>query len=295
MQSNEDLKAELENLEKIVRHIAPPDREIPQIKGFNIYGKSLPLHNFGGGDHLTYVDFKQRYDLGERIKNARSRRVKEKLKFNRKRGGILISDVSGHDITDAVLASQLHQAFLIGSLYELDLFGEITPHLFENLNTRFYQSSSSAKNITLLYGEIAQNGIFRFISAAHPMPLVFSNKKNQIIDLKKNQMKLALPIGVVPSGNGVDVGNHESVNGFEEGYKINELRLRDQGDMCILFTDGLLDHFEDSFRMNMEKTLKNAKNLTAKGIFNRIKTRIYEFGKPEDDISYVIIKKNQYT
>jgi len=294
MKSNGDLKSELKNLERKIRHIAPENKEIPNIKGFNIYGKTLPLYGFGGGDHLTYVDFKQRYVLGTRLKKSRSKRVTEKLKFNRKRGGILISDVAGHDITDAYYASQLHQAFLTGALYELELFGEITTHLFENLNTRFYESSSSADNITLLYGEIAQNGIFRFISAGHPMPLIFSNKKNQIIDLKENQMKRSFPIGFIPSENGVDVRKHKSVNGFEEGYKINELRLRDQGDMCVLFTDGFEDHFEDSFKENIEGILKNAKNLTARGIFNRIKKRIYEFGKPEDDISYVIIKKDKY-
>ena len=58
-------------------------------------------------------------------------------------------------MTDALLAAMLHQAFLVGALYELDMNGQITRHLFENLNTRFYQSSGAHKFMSLIYGEIS--------------------------------------------------------------------------------------------------------------------------------------------
>ena len=58
--------------------------------------------------------------------------VAAKLAEIRSRLGILVADVSGHKLTDALAAAMLHQAFLTGVLYELDRFGEVTTRLFEN-------------------------------------------------------------------------------------------------------------------------------------------------------------------
>mgnify|MGYP000326731676 CR=1 FL=1 len=290
------LGKEKENLEGMLRNLEPRDREIPQLEGIDIYGKTLPLHGIGGGDSIIWMDFKKRYDLRERIREAKSEKVREKLKLNKRRGGILIADVAGHDITDAFIASQLHHAFLTGALYELDRFGEITTHLFENLNTRFYSTSTIGgrnKYFTMLYGEISQEGVFRYISAAHQMPILFSGKDGQITNLNGDQMKASVPTGLMPSKRNIDARKNHSLLGLKEEYEINELRLENRGDMCVLFTDGLEDHFGDSFRETLSGILRDAKDLTSKGIYNRVKKIIYDHGKPEDDISYVIIKKNK--
>jgi serine phosphatase RsbU (regulator of sigma subunit) len=294
------LENEVPNLEARLRKLEPRGSEIPQIHGFDIYGKTIPLHGIGGGDHIIWMDFNKRYDLKERIKEASSARVREKLKLNKSRGGILIADIEGHEVTDAFIASQLHQAFLTGALYELDRSGEITTHLFENLNTRFYSTSTIGgrnKSFTMLYGEISQEGIFRYISAAHPMPLVFSEKENKLIDLSETQMKTSIPIGYMPSKRNVDARKNHSSLGFKEEYEVNELKLENKGDMCILYTDGLEEHFSD-FRGTLETTLRDAKDLTSKGIFYRVKKVIddkitEDKERPKDDISYVVIKKNR--
>ena len=67
-------------------------------------------------------------------------------------------------MTDALLAAMLHQAFLLGAIYELDVHGRITRRLFEHLNTRFYQSSGAHKFVSLIYGEMAED-------ATLPLPL----------------------------------------------------------------------------------------------------------------------------
>ena len=54
----------------------------------------------------------------------------------------------------------LHQAFLVGAGYELTLNGEITIDLFEAINQRFHQSSSVDKFITMIYGEVRNDGEF---------------------------------------------------------------------------------------------------------------------------------------
>ncbi len=124
-----------------------------------------------GGDHIIYIDFNRRYDLPRRIHEAKAagqRQVAERLEECRHRAGILLADVSGHRNTDALIAAMLHQAFLLGAYYELDRFGEITTKLFEHINQRFYQTTNVRKYLTMIYGEISQEGRFRFISAGTP-------------------------------------------------------------------------------------------------------------------------------
>ena len=87
------------------------------------------------------------------------------------KAGIAVIDVAGHRMTDALLAAMLHQAFLLGAIYELDRSGQITRRLFENLNTRFYQSSGTHKYVSMIYGEISEDAKFRFLSAGVPFPV----------------------------------------------------------------------------------------------------------------------------
>ena len=102
---------------------------MPSLNGVDIFGGVLPLSGSVGGDHLIYVDFKQRFDLPARIERAHNGGrpdVAEQLTQLQRKAGIAVIDVSGHRVTDALLAAMLHQAFLLGSIYELDHSGQIT-------------------------------------------------------------------------------------------------------------------------------------------------------------------------
>src|SRR4029077_471713 len=136
--------------------------------------------------------------------------------------GIAILDVSGHQITDALMASMLHQAFLLGAIYELDMFGQITRRLFENLNTRFYNSSSDHKFISLIYGEISEDAGFRFLSAAQPFPAVFSSRHDRFMEISEDLCVSSLPLGMVPSLTVTDGNTTASPLGFKEDYQMNE-------------------------------------------------------------------------
>ncbi len=311
-----NLGGELDNFKEIARHLMPSPGDIPELKGIDIYGESIQLINSVGGDHIIYIDFKKRYDLDARIQNTKKIEIKKNLELNKKRAGILVADVAGHKITDASLAGQLHQAFLTGVLYELDMYGEITTKLFENINTRFYNSSSVTKNITMLYGEISKDGKFRFLSAAHQPPIVFSNEYNKIVKIGKDRLISYLPIGTAPSEVDVDINRQQSLIGYKKKYSVNEINLMNHGDLLILHTDGLPDHFmesdqlpdhlkesdqyvdglqqkrEEYFKEKLESKLKEFKLLSSKEIFYEIKKYLFEFDlKQKDDISYVIIKK----
>lgn len=292
------LTVELENFEGIARDLLPQPGELPKIDGIDICGGTMPLNGRVGGDHLIYVDFKQRFDLEARIAQAAQaerQEVVENLRLCQHRAGIVLIDVSGHRITDALVAAMLHQAFLLGALYELDRFGQITRRLFENLNTRFYQSSGANKFSAMIYGEISDHARFRFLSAAQPFPLVFSKQHGRFMEVSEDLRVSFPPIGVLPSLDMIDRNRTSSLLGFKDHYQMNEWLLMGQGDILLLHTDGLAEHSRDGESYlpgPLEEKLRQVHHLTAKDIYRAIKEDLRAFADPSDDISLVVIKRN---
>lgn len=291
--------AEIENLELIVAHVVPSPGDIPTLDGIDVYGATQPLNGIIGGDHIIYLDFNKRYDMDARISDALSKGredVANRLAACKSRAGIVVADVSGHRITDAILALMLHQAFLLGVIYELDTGGELSTRLFENLNARFFQSSSVSKFLTLIYGEISFDGKFRFISAGHPIPVVFSRNFDQIVDICPELLTTFPPIGTMPSSDDIDRRIMKPLLGFKGQYEVNEINLMGAGDILILYTDGLSEHSngaEDYFPGRLEAVLRTVKDLSAREIFHAILDDLVAFSPPTDDVSFVVIKRPQ--
>ncbi|PYJ68032.1 MAG: hypothetical protein DME75_13900 [Verrucomicrobia bacterium] len=291
------LIGELKNLQEIAHYIKPSPEDLPILNGIDIYGDALPLNGIGGGDHIVFVDFKKRYDLQARIERAAAGRradVVEKLKLCQRMAGIILMDVSGHQVTDAVFAAMLDQAFLLGTLYELDMFGHITHHLFENLNTRFYDSFRRRKFVTMIYGEIFEDATFRFLSAAHPPPVVFSHQHDRFMDVSEEFCTSFPPLGTLPSDNVIDRLKTQSVLGFKDHYRLNEWTLMGMGDILLLYTDGLLEHAREDepyFPTRFEQRVRELKHDSAHMIFEGVKTDVLNFADPSDDISLVVIKR----
>jgi serine phosphatase RsbU (regulator of sigma subunit) len=293
-----ELLSELENFQEIASYLKPKPGEIPTLPGIDVYGETIPLNGVVGGDHLIYLDFKKRYDLEARITRAKESgrpEIAAKLEECSRRAGIVLADVSGHKVTDGLLAAMLHQAFLLGSLYELDSFGEITKRLFENLNSRFYSSSGVHKFITMLYGEITEDFRFRFISAGHPAPVVFSRLNHRFMEVGGEHYVTCPPVGTLPSKNVIDRRTTESVLGYKDEYELNEWTLMGVGDILLLHTDGLLDHAsarEAYFPSPLERIVRELKDLPAREIVAGIKDDMLSFADPRDDISLVVIKRS---
>src|SRR5688572_3572875 len=291
------LAGELQNFQEFARNILPLPGEIATLSGLDVYGGCIPLNGALGGDHIIYVDFKKRYDLPERIKRASAENrpdIVKNLERCQRTAGIAMLDVSGHHATDALLAAMLHQAFLLGSQYELDMFGEITKHLFENINSRFYNSSSLNKFVTMIYGEICEDTTFRFLSAAHPLPIVFSNQHDCFMVVSDDLCTSFPPIGTLPSGDVIDRNRTQSVLGFKDRYKLNEWKLMGAGDILLLYTDGLLEHFragQQYFPDHLEQKVREVKHQSARHIFDAIKAHFLSFADPSDDTSIVVIKR----
>jgi serine phosphatase RsbU (regulator of sigma subunit) len=296
MQDDRDyLAEELDNFQEIAKYLNPSPGEIPRLPGVDIHGVTKPLKGVLGGDHLIYIDFNRRYDLARRIKEAAAGgrdAVAEQLRRNRHRAGILLADVSGHRITDALVAAMLHQAFLLGASYELDRFGEITTRLFENINQRFFKTSGVNKYLTMLYGEISDDGRFRFISAGHPMPLVFSSRKSRFARISGDSLVSYPPVGMFPTSDDPDEGPHPSLHGLKKSYQVNEIRLLAPGDVLLLYTDGLLEHAEDRyFPTELERLLVDVAERPAKEICAALWENMLAWAPPTDDISFVVIKR----
>ena len=153
-----DLADEIRNFREITQVLKPASGDLPALKGIDFAGFSLPLTAVGG-DHIIYLDFNRRFDMPKRIAAARAKgdtALADRLQASTHRAGVLLADVSGHRETDALVAAMLHQAFLLGVYYELDLFGEITTKLFEHLNQRLYKTTHIHKYVTMVYGEVSE-------------------------------------------------------------------------------------------------------------------------------------------
>lgn len=319
----ESVKQFLDILIKRVKCINPSPGEIPELANIDIYGVSLPKNRAIGGDHMIYIDFSKRYDLDARIqkinedwerdiegfsdeeiatnpfihkKEVEKNILVEKIKRNKAKAGVLVADVKGHDESAAFIAGMLHQAFLTGALYELTMLGNITTHLFEIINTRFYNSSGFDDFLTMLYGEISEDGNFKFITAGHPKPVVFSNAFNRLMDIRPEFIANYPPIGVMPSADDIDITHTRSILGYKKGYQVQEINLMGNGDILLLYTDGLMDHSDSSgnmfFPKKLEALLKRNKALNSRQICRELKKELAAFSpEQEDDITFIVIKK----
>jgi serine phosphatase RsbU (regulator of sigma subunit) len=295
--SAEQLVREFENFEEIARGIMPRPGSIPSLIGMEVYGETLPLNGIVGGDHLIYVDFKKRHDLEARIKVAEDAGrpdIAANLDRCRRTAGVALIDVSGHRATDAMLAAMFHQAFLLGVLYELDMSGQVTQRLFENLNQRFYRTSKVDKFITAVYGEISEDASFRFLLAGHPPPIVFSSANDRFMEVDREKCISFPPLGTFPSKSVVDWHRSKSVLGFKEPYEVNKWTLMGSGDILLLYTDGLQEHTRGDdpyFPDRLEQTIRRAKHLSAIDIVHTVLNDLRTFANPADDVSLVVIKK----
>jgi serine phosphatase RsbU (regulator of sigma subunit) len=182
-------------------------------------------------------------------------------------------------------------------LYELDNFGEVTTRLFEHLNTRFFNSLSFKKYITLIYGEVSSTGRFRFLSAGGPPPLVFSAEYDRFVALSQDRLVSFTPLGIMPSEDDVDIAKNMGPIGYKPRYTVNEVNLLGVGDILVLYTDGLSEHAlgeEHPFVPGeLETALRASKHLSAGEIFAAVRDRALSFAPLADDMTVVVIKKTR--
>jgi serine phosphatase RsbU (regulator of sigma subunit) len=286
----------------LAQRLRPTAGAIPRIPGIEIHGVTLPVNGVAGGDLLTYVDFEERFDLDARIRRALSQgregmaQVLQKLKQT---AGVLVADVAGHDFADAARAAMLHQAFHTGALYEMDLHGQITLRLFEQINTRFCKSTTlrnlaadhdEASYVTLIYGEISDTGRFSFVSAGHPPPLVFSREFDRFVEVGQDRLVSYSPIGLQPGEDQADAKRYERALGYKKRYTVNNLNLMGHGDVLLLYTDGLIEPESGYTQVQLEHAVSRVKDDSAQLICEAIVRDRQATAPQTDDLTLVVIK-----
>jgi len=290
------LEGELSNFRSMMEYVNSIPDEV-SLANIEVFGQTFPFNGILGGDHIIFVDFKRRYNLDARIDSALANGrddVAARLEMCRDKVGILLADSAGHDMTDALLTAMLHQAFLTGVLYELETEGHVTAKLFGVLNTRFAQSSSVNKFLTMIYGEISEDGTFRFISAGHPKPLIFSAGYDRLVDIDPERMKNVLPIGLFPSEGDIDEPEALGRSPRQKRFSVNQVSLMGAGDILLLQTDGLLEHGSGDglyAPRQLEESIRRVKDLPPHDIVTAIYEDMVRFAPPRDDTSLVVIKK----
>jgi serine phosphatase RsbU (regulator of sigma subunit) len=293
----DSLADELQNFESISLPLRPTESDLPSLDGIEVAGCSLPLNGKTGGDHILYVDFNRRCDLPERIRQAQihgKADIVAKLEESKKKAGILIADVAGHKTTDFFLAGMLHQAFLTGVLYELEDHGSVTPRLFEHLSVRFHDSIAVGKFITALYGEIDSSGHFRFISAGHQLPLVFSQRYGCFMEVSRDCLYQCPPLGMMPFEHIDRMKHPHPLLGFKRRYEVNVLELMGSGDMLLLCTDGVTDHASGQTPYvgeRLEDWFRARARLPIRELVDSLAADIRSFAPLRDDASVVIVRK----
>lgn len=292
----DSLENELQNFESIAHPLRPTLDDLPDLDGIEVAGFTLPLNGNSGGDHVVYIDFDRRCDLPARIRVAQARGrvdIATKLEENKNKAGILIADVAGHRITDAFLAGMLHQAFLTGVLYELEDHGSVTPRLFEHLSVRFHDSMPVGKFITVLYGEIESSGRFRFISAGHQAPVVFSHRYGCFMEISPATLYQCPPLGLMPFEHIDRARQPHPLFGYKRRYEVN-VHLIESGDMLLLCTDGVTDHAAGTtpyMGERLEEWFRTRASLPLGEIVDSLAADLREFGPLQDDASIVIVRK----
>jgi serine phosphatase RsbU (regulator of sigma subunit) len=273
----------------------------PRLENIDYFAAVEPYKGCVGGDHIIIVNF-YHYHIKDRIIHAREQgkdRLVDTLVKNLYKIGILIADVSGHMITDHVTVNYLDAAFRTGVAYELKHNGEITGELFEYLNTIFYNRLTpeylrSKPFITLMYGEIASNGRFRYLSAGHPPPIIFSREFDRIMQLSDDDTKSSTPLGMLPSKYSAYIEQFGSISRTKEKYSANEINLLGKGDIMILYTDGLSEQNEGQLNFvesRLEQVLREVKDENARTIYTAIKKELHKYYPPDDDLAMAVIKK----
>jgi hypothetical protein len=300
---------------EISRKVAPKTGTLPSLNGIDIYGTVIPLLE-EGGDRITWISFKDRYPLqrwsesineGGKdhmiepaligipeetkkiiIQNYR-KNLSQKILDHEKKAGIAMTDVAGHDDESLIINAAFHQSLLTGILDHLPIRGEVPVALFENLNTRFRSTDDFESSLALLYGEISEEGEFRYIASNTHAPILYSAQYNKILRLQSTHNS-SFPIGfALSSYSGSDeLGTGDEI--IKPPYKVNEIKISSK-DILVLYSDGLYDHNDETYiSNNLEKILSNNKNKSANEICQIIKKDILKDPR-EDDISYVVIKK----
>lgn len=297
---------ELLHFQELAALALPRKDELPKLPNIDYFASTEPYKGCVGGDYFTFLNF-DAYNLQERIRTAETdgkHPLAKNLRKNLDSFGIAVIDVAGHKITDNLIAVMLGAKLEIGFGYELTYNGEVTRGLFERTNTDLHHYINHAADghpvavlpyATLIYGEVHNDGRFRYLSAGHPSPLVFSRESGTIQRLDDDRTRTSTALGVIPSKYHVN-GRHFRLPPAKTKHKypVNEIHLLGKGDIMLLYTDGLTEMDDGKFNFcdtGLEKVLRETRDGTAREVYDAIMAGVKSSAELTDDLTLAVIKK----
>jgi len=218
-------------------------------------------------------------------KSSERRRVADNLRELYTTAGVLLVDAQGHGIISAKIASTGHDTFHALMLPELDRHGKTSPELFEYINLRFAQSVTARNALgldaedhsreiaTMLYGEIRPNGHFRFVNFGSPPPLVFSAEFGRFVPMNTDHLVQFPALGLEIPEDHPDRNKYFSLAIRQtqiQSSDVAEITLMSQGDILLLYSDGVYDGSDEEARLGLEQIVRDNKDRAAKEICNAV-------------------------
>ncbi len=251
----EELRDDVISMRELQRRIMPRASETVVFNDFDIYGRTVPLA-IVGGDFYDFVELEKRFGIKNRF-------------------GIIIADASGHGLSAAMLIRDFNTAIYTGISFQSYYERETTPLLFTKINKRMYSSSQPNQFISAFYGELHLDGLFKYINAGHPAPIVLK-RNGEIVELNHGGPVLG------------------AVYDFGADYQVGTVHVK-PGDVLALFTDGIIEATnrkgeEFGFHRLVETIARNHER-TSQQIFSAIVNRIRRFrSEISDDLTLIVVK-----
>ncbi len=139
------MESDIKRAEQIQKSLLP--REVPNYKGFDIYGHSQPAE-YVGGDFFEYFYFSEH------------------------NFGVSIGDASGHGLPAALLVRDVVVGLRMGLTEEMRLV-----YTIRKLNKVIQKSTYATSFVSLFVGEIENGDHLFYVNAGHPPPFVVSGDK----------------------------------------------------------------------------------------------------------------------
>ena len=193
------------------------------------------------------------------------------IQIDQHRYGLVIADACGNGLPAAMLISQT-QAMLKSELNN----GNAIKRILEHMNRQIVQNSPKDRFVTFFFGVLdTSTGEFQYVNAGHNYPIL----------MRSNGNPERLEVG------GLALGMFSDAT-----YEIGQAMLRD-GDILLLFTDGLTEIMDDSQQEYGEhrliNTLAHCRYENAKSILSKVLKDVRDFaakGSQHDDCTIMVGK-----
>jgi sigma-B regulation protein RsbU (phosphoserine phosphatase) len=239
------LEGIFEESRRIQTSILP--RSSPDFADFELAGRSDPLEEVGG-------DF---YDF---------------IPISESSLGLAVADASGHGMPAALQVRDIHVGLRMGMARDFKIARTV-----ERLNQIIHESTLTSRFVSMVYGELEDSGVFIFVNAGHPPPLLLRP------DGSFRRLRSSGPV----------LGPLEHAT-----YRRGFARLR-PGDILVLYTDGIIEtqcgHRLDEMygEDRLRKVVEAHREAPAREIIDAIFASLDEFcgGREADDDRTVVVVK----